>query len=879
MKSAAETNTHKKQSPPLSSFVRSGGPGEALQDRTGRMTAMLESDRRLRLRGRLPRGLCEMSMATSAGAFPTETLMVELTEWPSRRKVPAGPFDMDHTTYRMVVPTFRVFVNDDDRGLVWCNVPSPEDMAQGRVRATWCVRVEKPGRTEIRLEIPADEDRLRWGGVEELTVRKDERRLPPLGEKALAGRRHPRLFTDAGQLASLQARPDPIQQALLENMLAALDAGDDGTYLHRTAIAALAGRLTGRTRWIEHAVARTMELCERRIWGYHDTREIMGWNNDRDAGMRMFEVAAAYDWLYEHFDERQRSTIRTKLAYHCEIAAKVTLIQRGYWYPRAAEAHGQGFWFGFAAAAAALIGEDPRAEEWIDWIHGNMIDALRHTPADGITEWLVFNIQWLILTTMLLERLAGRKLRGPFPCLRNFGRNIVKFAGHSKALCPLLFYLAGRFNSRRMQADAIRACGLGAGARPPGGDAEPKLRGHRRRSDRVLHPLSILAYDPQIEPSSPTRPAPAVCSRNGTAICRSKDAGTRFDFCCGTPLTAQHHSAHNWIARQWYRPSHTGSFSWLVKGRVLVPATVPGYRQRTRDANLICVDGRGHPTEGRWLGYDIPLEKTARIEHFATGGGVTFCRADGSDAYTDESGVVRQIRSWAYFHDAGVLVMRDVVQVDRPRVLSWHVHAHEPWRQAGPLAFVVEERGATLTVRVLDTTIDGRSAAPREVLNAESEITQYVPVYSAGINSYKTLDWQPEVHQGRGPRTYHELSFRPVGPVARWELLTVMGSGEGPLDGAEAARIDGAVCVHLPKAGAATWAGGGTIAVEQLGLGVEADLLVRVGPADRPRRWLSFRTRGWRIGDAVTTLSEPADLLWRPDCSEPKAVAGGDPGA
>ncbi len=839
-------------------FVKSSSTAGGLADRLGDGRILAPEPGLLRLVAGLKKGYHEMSFQTAAGTFPSDSLMLPLLEWPSRRTVPAGPFDFDHTAYTMTVPTFRVSVNGRDGGLVWAEVPSPEDFKAGRIRAMWGIETEEDGEQVIELRIAPDESRLRWPDVEALEIRPDDRTREPLralgSGKALPP--HPRLFAGPAAWAALGASRDPVQERLFKSLLRDLEDGHDGTYVYRTVTAALIGRLTGEARWMDEAVTRTLALCERPHWGYHNTPDIMGSDNDRDAGLRLYETAVVYDWLHDRLTAEQRNTIRTRLAKQAALAYQVTLVQKSYWYYRANEAHGLGFWFGFAAAAAALAGEDPRAAMWLEWIHGNILDSLAHMPADGINEWLVFCAQWLVLSVMLLERLEGRRLRGDFPYLAQFARRAAGVTGGSD-LGTLLFYLAARRGDRTCQADALRAAKLAEA------DAAPE---HRH-----FDPLTLLAYDPAIRPGRPTVRPLSIHGRGGMVLCRSRDRRVQFTFRCGTRLTPELHEAHNWIAQCWYHVPDAGSFQWVAEGRELIPAMVPGYRRLTTDANAVSVDGAGHPCHGRWLGYGIALRDTAFIESYASGRDVTFCLGNGSGAYTPESGVLRRFRRWVFFHGPGLLLMHDRIELDRPRLPAWHLHTVGPWRAGEAGVYETERNGVSLAVRSLWSRCGTRSGAGEEGrLTARTEAVQFVPPYTLGLNVYKTLDWQPEIHGiGKQIPDYQELRFQPAEPVERWDLVTLMGDPPAVKSGM-AAETDGqGVCVELGQHGSVSWNEAGAVTIEPLGVSAEAELVVRLGPAAKPRGWIGFRTRRWQAGEAGRELSEPADLIWTPGCCEP----------
>ncbi len=833
----------------LVELVPSSCPTRVFHDLMGRAQAGLRDAKTLWLRTQLKPGLYLMELETRPGTFPSETMMLDLKQWPSLTTVPSGPFDFDHTQYKMQVPVFRVHAGARDCGLAWCEVPSPDDMRDRRIRAAWGVEIESADEQVITLEIPGDENRLRWCDVARLTIHNDHRyRLPVTPIRKATGLRRPRLFADAQLFQQLMTERDPVQQALIDNLCAQLDAGRDGTYVHRTATAALAGLLTGNQKWIDEAITRTMQICELPYWGYHDVKEIMGWNSDRDAGMRLFETAVVYDWLHDRLTDVQRETIRSRLTYFAAYVDKITHLQYGYWFTRAPEAHGQGLWFGFGCAALALLDDEPRAGRWLEWMHGNIHEALIHAPADGISEWFVFNVQWLILSALLLERAMGRRLSGSFPFLRGFSKNILRFVKpHGDKLPLLLFYLADRGRDGGAQADALVCARLFPEAKP--------------LADAGLDPLTVLAYNPAIRPSRPTRRPKAAVSEGGVVACRDAAGDVGFTFRCGTPLTPRQHRQHTWNTQSWYAVSHSGSFSWTLRGQEAVPLQIGSYRKETHHANVVSIDGAGHRLDTRYLGGRIPLEQVSRIEQAVATPAFTYCHADSSAAYTDTCDIRRLFRRWVFFHGPALLIMHDLVEMTRPHLPAWHLHTTGAWRKTGAGSFVGEREGIRLAVRAF---CPGASAA---LTHAVSPV-EWVPPYGYGLNDYKTRDWQPEMYANRRqPPDYQELTLRPPGPVMHWELITVMGPDPDDVARTAMRERSGGTAVDGPS-GSVLWSAGAPLEIGRLQQTVEADAAVQEGDGKRPGRLTLLGVRGW-ASQADPEGSAPVHLVWQPNAARP----------
>jgi hypothetical protein len=837
--------------------------GRAFLDRMGRFAVELRGTHTLRLTGRLRPGLYQMRMLIRSGCFDVVTLMLPLIEWPGQRKVLAGPFDFDHTTYRMAVPTFRATVNGANQGLVWSEVPSPEDMAARRIRALWGIEIETDGETVIELTITdEDRERLRWTDLAEMDLVADDRGRLPLPASVSRQPAHPRLLAGEADFERMRGAADPISQRLRARLLHFAESGRDGTYDYRTLTLALLARMTGDARWQDEAVTRAMALVGMTSWGYHDIPEIMGWNCDRDAGNRMFELSVVFDWLHERLSPAQRQSILDKLAYHAEIAYRMTLLQKNYWYHRCNEAHGMGLWCGLAAASAVLLGHHPRAEKWLEWAMAGFADAAGHLQTDGIATWFVFNISWHVYTLAILESVLGKPFEPDFPFFRNFPARVLQVSNPDAvdpALANHLLYLARRYRSPRIQADALRSLGVEFGA-------------PEDRYPDAIDPLAVLFFDPGLRAGTRQPVYSIVCAERGVVSCRASN-GSRFTMACGTGATAAHHAAFNFINRTWYGPANSGSFHWTLdwvddKGRArssdFQPAILKSYRADTKDANLITIDGRGHFLEGRWLGSTLPLKQVSFLEHCAGDGVVAYACGNSSDAYAGEFEVQHLLREWVFFHETGILVMRDRVRTARPRRFAWHLHGTwEPWEWVAPFHYFTTTNGRRLVVRALATAVDGGDMSePGHALSAQIERPEFVPTYPTGVNVYRSLDWQPELRPKKiNIPPYMDLQFAPTAGAATWDLVTVMGV-DADLCAAAFEAGPGWVRVGgLPGGGEVVWPVTDRVVLPGTPYELTAAAAARPSAA---ADWRSFHTAAWRVeGGEWTHRQPPADLLWR----------------
>ena len=106
--------------------------------------------------------------------------MIEMVRVPDGKRVPVGPWDLDHIRNVMAVPMVRTYVNGKLKGGLWFDLPGPEQIAEGRLAAEFGFEAQE-GENELILElIERDRERMNWGRLAYFELRKDDRRTVPL---------------------------------------------------------------------------------------------------------------------------------------------------------------------------------------------------------------------------------------------------------------------------------------------------------------------------------------------------------------------------------------------------------------------------------------------------------------------------------------------------------------------------------------------------------------------------------------------------------------------------------------------------------------------------------------------------------------------------
>ena len=149
-------------------------------DLTGRITDTEATASRLTLRFHVPAGTYFGRLETALGAFDMSTAMIDMVRVPDGKRVPVGPWDLDHIHNVMAIPMARMWVNGRLKGGLWFSMPGPEQIAEGRLSGEFGFEAQQ-GDNEVVLElVERDRERMDWAHLAHLELRKDDRRRVPL---------------------------------------------------------------------------------------------------------------------------------------------------------------------------------------------------------------------------------------------------------------------------------------------------------------------------------------------------------------------------------------------------------------------------------------------------------------------------------------------------------------------------------------------------------------------------------------------------------------------------------------------------------------------------------------------------------------------------
>ena len=379
-------------------------------------------------------------------------------------------------------------------------------------------------------------------------------------------------------------------------------------------------------------------------------------------------VGVFYDWCYDRLSEAERQTVRDALvtkaleplsvraaagaAYH-----NITVLQV----------------VGLGMGSLALLGEEERAEGWVQFAIGRLRENFDEQGADGgamegpmygdYAATAIADLLWAMQTAGIEHDLYEHNYLRTLPryciTLLDPGKNTQPCfgdGGPGQGFGNLNLALA-----RRGDTDAAWYC------RQIGMFAAPS-------------PRTFLAMDPErIRPERPTwNPSGCFVDVGYAALRDGLNPDAAFmGFKCGPP---EKQIGHNHYDHNSFVISYAGA--WI--------ASDPGYRDYFHPARRkYTVSTLGHSTvildmddayladyNYRNLGHEQVNLTGGRIREFLAGERYDYLLGDAAGAYnSDEAAVVERFDRQVVFAKPNVVLMRDTLAAPEPHAWSWLLHA------------------------------------------------------------------------------------------------------------------------------------------------------------------------------------------------------------
>ena len=718
----------------------SGDSAIDFADFTGQVGDIDANAFRITIRVHLSAGLYCGILQTAPNAFDISTAMIEMVRAPDGARVPVGPWDLDHIHNVMAMPMVRTWVNGKLKGGLWFAMPGPQQIANGSLTADFGFEAEE-GLNELVFEIiERDRGRLSWANLEFLELRRDDRRTLPL---LPATSPHPRLFISAQEAPAVLARwsGTPEFDALLHQLrtadLAFLTDNSQGTL----EVACLVYALTGDAEIGSRAKEKIMALAHAGTWSGRPDPLLMGGDNDRGIGQRLYHSALAWEFLQPLLSPDDRSAILAKAQEYLQKSYDFTLLQRAYMGYPTIEPHSLGTWNGTAIACMAFYDDLAIARHALPLYHGLFADSLTLFPASGKAAWATYFPFHLILYLAAANTFAGpRPELCSSPFLDNLGQALLACyrAPNSQELQRGLRTREHRF----LTAFLCRfhpTQGIDAIYRAFA-QAEQNATG-----EVVLGNFDLLYAPPLTGDIAPFPSRPLIAKDVGDIIATAQGEHTVAVSLNAGPKSGRKASftlmPHN---REF--PPALAAFEVTIDGTpVLCNINMGQYGQNSALTNTMSFNGGGSLTNGQYLNGAIPPHSTSLLRRCFIDDRFLYAHIVITASLHPSLQVTQADRIFLFDRQSGAMLISDAFASRQPLSFATHLHcsgsvtqlAQDTYRLTGGQANKIagikggskglsdEERGE-IFVQILSTTQPSQVAV---------EEPTWVPGYIYGLNN------------------------------------------------------------------------------------------------------------------------------------------------
>ncbi len=742
---------------------------------------------RLTLRTSLPPGLYRGRIETRPGAFDMRTAMVDMIRVPDGKAVPVGPWDLNHvaTPKYMAIPMARTYVNGKLKGGLWFDMPGPEQIAQQRLAADFGFEA-KAGATELVLEfVERDRARMDWGRMAFMELRRDDRCPCPL---LPVSKDHPRVYVTAAELETQRRRllSAPAFHQRVEKFKNT-DLGFGVETAGELDLACLAYLLTGDKPIGEKVKRQIVDLCALASWsgqghsqGQSDNPLLMGGDNDRGIGYRLYYAGVAWDYLRALFNSQERRVVLAKVEEYLQKMYDFTLLQRAYMGCPTADPHSLGAWNGVGIACMAFYDDLPIARQALPFFHGLFCESLKLFPPGGKAAWATFFPFHLVRYLA-----AAHTFGGPRPELNN--SPFLDHLGQALLACFETPNTQELQRGRRTREHRYLTAFLCRFHPTPGIASiyQAFVEQEKKTAGEVEVGLFDLLYAPEI----PAKPAafptePFFAQDIGDLIWTARGKKT-VGYACSAGLKAGrrqsfHLKPHN---REFAMPM--ASLEVSVDGTpVLINVNIGTYGLNSALTNTMCFEDGGMLTQGQYLNGDIGPEKSAYIRRCLITDRFIYAHAVITDCLHPKFQVRRAERIVVADYRHGTVVIADSFEGAKPIRFATHLHCSGSVKELGPNSYRLTGGQANLIAG-----IKGGSKGLGDEENGEIFITlldrrndcrvlveepQWIPGYIYGLNDGRNVD----VKKAKFPH-YRRWRWEITQPVTSGSFLFALTSEAG----------------------------------------------------------------------------------------------------
>lgn len=758
-------------------------------DVTGQVAEIQASAYRLEMRLNLPAGIYRGRFETTRNAFDMATAMIEMVRVPDGKRVAVGPWDLDHLRNVMAMPMIRTYVNGKLKGGLWFAMPGPEQIAEGRLAAEFGFEAVN-GENELVLElIERDRDRMDFGRLAFLELRRDDRSMRALEPKAVG---HPRIFLTADDVEKVRARwqASPEFTALVDQLrteeLAFLTDNSQGTL----EVAGLVYALTEDARIGARAKAKIMELAHAPTWSGRPDPLLMGGENDRVIGHRLYHAALGWDYLQPLFTSEERSAILSKVEEYLEKVYDFTLLQRAYMGCPAIDPHSLGSWNGPAIACMAFYDELAVARRALPLFHGLFCESLKLFPASGKAAWATYFPFHLVLYLAAAHVFAGETPEiSSSAFLDNLGQALM-----ASFPVPNSQELQRGLRTREHRFLTAFLCRF----HPTPGIASI-YRAFAEKERKATGGLALgifdLLYAPEeAGPVAAFPDRPLYAKDVGDLIALSQCKPTIALALSGGPKAGRRANFSLMPHNREFPPS-LGALDVTIDGvPVLCSISMGTYGINSALTNAMCFEEGGAITNGQYLNGAISPDSCAIIRRCLIGERFVYTHIVVTHALAPALKVQRADRIVVFDRKTGVIVLSDAFLGERPIRFATHLHcsgsvaelSNREYRLTGGQANLIA--GIKGGGKGLDDAEKGEifalvlDSAPSTRIVVEEP--SWVPAYIYGLN----YTGKEDIREGRFPR-YQRWRLEASEPVTRGRFLVALTPTRGQVQQREGAIL------------------------------------------------------------------------------------------
>ncbi len=816
-------------------------------DVTGQVSDIQSDRATLNIRLVLPASWYRGSFETRQHGFDMSTAMMEMVRVPDGKRVPVGPWDLDHIRNVMAMPMIRTYVNGKLLGGLWFDMPGPEQIANGRLFADFGFEAEE-GENEIKLEIiERDRERMDWGRIAWLEMHQDDRQ-PLTLEPKLKG--HPRIFTDASLTQRVAARwaKRPEFQHLHEQLkteeLVFLTDNSQGTL----ELACLIFALTGDSQIGQRAKAKIMEMAHAPTWSGRPDPLLMGGDNDRVIGNALFYTALGWDYLQPLLDADDRAPILAKVDEYLGKIYHFTLLQRAYMGYPTIEPHSLGAWNGVAIACMAFYEELPIARRALPLFHGLFCDSLKLFPASGKAAWATYFPFHMVRYLAAAHVFGGQR---PELSSSQFLDNL----GPALLACfdvPNSQELQRGLRTREHRYITAFLCRFHP---TPGieGIYQAFVERERKAAGDVMLGMFDLLYAPDSDvPPAPYPNRPLYARDVGDVIVAARGENVMAVSLSGG-AKAGRRAIFSLMPHNREFPPSLGAIDVTIDGTpVLCNINIGTYGLNSALTNAMCFEDGGAITNGQYLNGEVPPDDCAIIRRCFIGDRFLYVHVVVTYSLDPALQIQRADRIFIFDRRYGITLLSDAFQGAKPIRFATHLHCsgsitdlgNDSYRMTGGQAKLIagikygndgmkdEEKGE-IFVRILS------SSGSSKVVQEEPT---WVPGYIYGLNGTGKED----ISEGHFPR-YRRWRLEREGRVTEGSFLLALSPRRDQVQ-----RKDGHIV--LP-AGGGVLMGYGSLQA----LGVESDCECLLWNPD-PAQIAALGATTLKQGTKTISFASPVDI-------------------